>query len=75
MIRTPRATKYAITRNQIEPTSATKPVCVAALALNSESVTCPAGKDPATMKIVAETTRHQPVNQPRYGWSTRPTQA
>src|SRR5215469_7782802 len=73
--RTPRMTISTITRNQAEPTSVISAVLFDADALNSPSVTCPAGSDPATMKIVAEMTSDQPAMKPRPGCRILATQA
>ena len=49
-------------------------VLFAAESLNSDSVSEPAGRAPATMKMVAETTSDQPLRNPSEGCSARPTQ-
>jgi hypothetical protein len=40
---------------------------------NSVTVIAPAGRAPATMKIVAEMTSAQPDRKPRMGWRARAT--
>jgi hypothetical protein len=71
---TPAMTRPTMSRNHRAPTTVARPVLLARSSLNSDRVNCPAGNEPATMKIVAETTRAQPLRKPRAGCSARPTQ-
>jgi hypothetical protein len=67
-------TRPTITRNQSAPTVVARAVLFARSSLNSERVSDPAGRDPATMKMVADTTSDQPLRKPSDGCSARPTQ-
>jgi hypothetical protein len=73
VIRTPTSTHAAMIRNQTAPTPVTRPTLLVLSGLNKETVAAPAGSAPATMKIVADTTRAQPERKPRMGCSARPT--
>lgn len=71
---TPAMTRPTISRNQTAPTVVARAVLFARSSLNSDRVSCPAGRDPATMKMVAETTSAHPLRKPSDGCSARPTQ-
>ena len=71
---TPAMTRPTMTRNHTAPTVVASAVLLARSSLNSERVNSPAGSEPATMKIVAETTSAHPLRKPRAGCSARPTQ-
>jgi len=57
----------------MEPTISVAVVLFAADGENSESVAVPAGSEPITMKISAETTSAQPAMKPSAGCSARAT--
>ena len=71
---TPRTTKAAIIRKTRAPTPMVAQVLFAAVSENRERVYAPAGRDPATMKIVALTTNDQPAKKPSTGCSDLATQ-
>src|SRR5947208_16956466 len=66
---TPAITRPTMTRNHRAPTVVAAPVLFARSSLNSDRVREPAGRAPATMKMVAETTRDQPERKPSDGCS------
>ncbi len=74
VIRMPTSTSSAMIRKATAPTPMAAQVLFARLVLNSDSVYCPAGSDPETMKMVADTTSDQPLRKPSEGCSARPTQ-
>lgn len=70
----PMSTTTSMARNQTAPTVAASAVLSAWEGATSSSVMALTGSEPATMKMVAETTRDQPLMKPRKGCSARPTQ-
>ncbi len=72
--RAPPSTTSSMRMNQAAPTTVDNAVLSARLWSKRDSVIDPAGSDPATMKMVAETTRAQPLMKPRKGCRVRPTQ-
>ncbi|MNL76770.1 hypothetical protein D3C87_2027880 [compost metagenome] len=70
---TPKYTHAAMITNQMAPTPVMSGTLSACDGSNSETVIAPAGRAPATMKIVAEITSAHPDRKPSAGWSARAT--